>query len=76
MDLVVRLRESPPPGRQDIEIVERKGLGQPTLSAMASPSTSACTCVVTTSITSVRSFTTTPSTIGSFRMNGARCSAR
>ncbi|HLG56179.1 MAG TPA: methionine adenosyltransferase, partial [Vicinamibacterales bacterium] len=29
MDLVVRLRESRPPGLQDIEVVERKGLGHP-----------------------------------------------
>ena len=29
MDLIVRLRESRPPGLQDIEVVERKGLGHP-----------------------------------------------
>jgi S-adenosylmethionine synthetase len=29
VDLVVRLRESRPPGLQDIEVVERKGLGHP-----------------------------------------------
>ena len=29
MDLVIRTRESPPPGQQEVEVVERKGLGHP-----------------------------------------------
>jgi S-adenosylmethionine synthetase len=29
MELVVRTRESPPPGSQEVEVVERKGLGHP-----------------------------------------------
>jgi S-adenosylmethionine synthetase len=29
MDLVIRTRQSPPPGSQEVEVVERKGLGHP-----------------------------------------------
>jgi S-adenosylmethionine synthetase len=29
MDLVIRRRDSPPPGAQEVEVVERKGLGHP-----------------------------------------------
>ncbi len=29
MDLVIQARESPPPGLQEVEVVERKGLGHP-----------------------------------------------